>query len=97
MADPAGTYEGLMIQRHYPPSRWIEQLEKLASDVREAAEQYLRQEAAKFRCMQEIARACGCRSMDEFDDLKRQAKRANAPSAQAWVNAGRPEKWSYGN
>lgn len=96
MANPPGTYEGLMIQRHYQPSEWIEQLEKLEPDIREAAEQYLRQEAAKFRCMQGIAKACGCRSMDEFENLRRLAKKANAPSAQAWVNAGRPENWSYG-
>lgn len=96
MANPDGTYEGLMIQRHYPPSEWLERLALLAEDVREAAEKYLRQEVAKYRSMQGIAKACGCRSMEEFDKLKRDAKRAGAPSAQAWVNAGYPEKWSKG-
>lgn len=91
-----GLTEGLMIQRKYPPSRWRAEVDKLQGEVKAGAEQYLADQLACHRARMQMARECGCKSMREFEDLRKEARRAGAPGARAWVNAGRPLEWRNG-
>lgn len=96
MADHPGVAEGLRIHRNHEMKDWAEQLDRLPEDLKEGAAEYLRAICTHYRSLVEMARSCGCRSMREFDELKKAARRAGAPSARAWFNAGRPEQWRNG-
>lgn len=91
-----GRYAGLMIHRHRPPAEWQDAVAALPAEHRDSATAYLTGVAACHRALIAMARECGCRSMEEFDQLKQEARRAGAPGARAYVRAGRPETWRDG-
>ena len=88
-----GLTEGLAIHRDYPPEEWREQVDALPPFLREGAERYLSGIVACDRTLKRFARDCGCKSMEEFQELRKEARRHGAPGARAYVRAGKPERW----
>lgn len=91
-----GLWEGLQIHRNYPPEEWRVQVDFLPVYLREGAERYLSGIVALDASLKTMARQCGCRSMEEFQKLRKEARYHGAPGARAWVKAGKPEKWRRG-
>lgn len=92
----AGRMAGLKIHREVDPKGWREAVDALPDALREEAEEYLSGVVSCYRALRKIAIDAGCSSMDEFNALRREARKAGAPSALAYDRAGRPEKWFRG-
>lgn len=92
-----GINEGVRIHRRFPPGEWRAQVDAIEDpELRAGAERYLAGPAACYRALRNMAKECGCRSLDEFNQLRKQARRAGAPGAVPWARAGRPEPWRGG-
>jgi hypothetical protein len=76
--------------------QWKDAVEKLPEDQQEEARGYLAGVAARYRALVKMARDCDCKSLEEFEEVRRLARRVGAPSAVAWCLAGRPDKWRSG-
>lgn len=87
---------GLKIHRHVEPKGWRAAVDALPDGIREEAEEYLSGVVACYRALRKMAIDAGCSSIEEFNALRSQARRAGAPSALAYDRAGRPEKWFRG-
>lgn len=92
-----GLAEGLRIHRDVDADQWRAAIQELPDELQPGAEQYLSGIVERHRNLVRFAREADCKSLDEFDDLRRQARRAGAPGGRAWVRAGRPEKWRGGS
>lgn len=86
----------MRIHRDLPYEEWRAAVDELPDQIKIGAEKYLSGIVARHKAMKEFAKQCGCRSFDEFESLKKQARQAGAPGARAWVRAGRPPKWRRG-
>ncbi len=87
---------GLDIHRRVPPKDWKQAVENLPEELREEATDYLKGIAACMRGLRDMAIEAGCSNFTQFERVRREAKRAGAPGARAWVRAGRPEFWRGG-
>lgn len=96
MTDGPGVYAALQIQRHLDPGEWRAAVDALPEDQKADANQYLSNVIQLRRNLIDIAKDAGCRSLDEFAELRKLARQAKAPGAVAWVKAGRPERWRDG-
>ena len=88
-----GLTEGLAIHKDLDPEDWREAVDSLPEYLREGAERYLSGIVQRDKTLKRFARECGCRNMEEWEELRREAKRHRAPGARAGVRAGRPDVW----
>lgn len=91
-----GRQAALDIHRRVPMPQWRQALEALPAELQAEAEEYLSGIVACWRNLRALAIEAGCKSLREFDALRREARRAGAPSAVAYHRAGRPERWRDG-
>lgn len=91
-----GLTEGLHIHANYPAEEWREQVDALPIYLREGAERYLAGIVQRDAMLKRWARESGCKSMEEWEELRKEARRHGAPGARAWHRAGRPERWRRG-
>lgn len=87
---------GLEIQRRLPMEGWRAAVDALPEELREEANEYLSGIVACWRGLRTMAIDAGCRSLEEFQRLRREARKAGAPSAVAYHRAGRPDYWRGG-
>lgn len=91
-----GTYAALMIHRSLAMKDWKAAVEGLPESMRAEAIEYLTGISARYREIVKMARDCGCASIEEFEEVRRLARRADAPGAVPWCMAGRPQIWRKG-
>jgi len=91
-----GLYAAMMIHRGVAMKDWKVAVDGLPGGMQAEATEYLSGIAARYRVIVKMARDCGCKNLEEFDEVKRLARRAGAPGAVAWCNAGRPDQWRSG-
>jgi len=85
------------MQRFITPMDWPGELLKIEDEAERAAcEVYMRSIAARMRLISGFMKEAGCWTYAEWIAARREAQAAGAPSAVAWVRAGKPKKFNRG-